>query len=183
MKISLYVPRERPVPMPLLRSEYAVAKNIKSKSTQKAILSGLKKITNVVTKYGPGHAFFSDGENVFVEDYDGKHSYYKCGKEYFVPDKKEIPPLFLVVIDSYEAAIGETDGERINLLWEGRSFVPNKHCKGGMSKNRFQRGRREVLKGWFRKVGEKVKVSYKERDILVGGPGMTKDNFLKQLPT
>ena len=61
-------------------------------------------------------------------------------------------------------------------------MVPRKHNKGGQSKNRFQRGREEALKGWMRKVAEVVKREHNDEDIIVGGPGMTKNRFIGELP-
>lgn len=54
---------------------------------------------------------------------------------------------------------------------------------GGQSKNRFQRAREESLKHWLRKVVEIVVGHHENRNIIVGGPGMTKDQFIGELPS
>lgn len=84
-------------------------------------------------------------------------------------------------MDANEASIGETDGERIRLLWSDTSWVPRKHGMGGQSKARFQRGRDEALKAWLRKVAEILAVELRGRSMVIGGPGMTKDEFIKEL--
>ena len=91
-------------------------------------------------------------------------------------------PYLIVVIDANEASIGKTNNERIEVIWSDTSIVPRKHSKGGQSKNRFQRGRQEALKGWLRKVRNILIDIHSDEQIIVGGPGMTKDKFIKQLP-
>ena len=94
----------------------------------------------------------------------------------------------MVVIDANEACIGVTVGERVDIVWHDTSMVPRKHHKGGQSAQRFARGRDEALKGWLRKVAEKLVDQFTRSgnmvdiDIVVGGPGMTKDRFVKELP-
>jgi len=96
-------------------------------------------------------------------------------------EKKEYLPYLLVVIDANDACVGRTNGERIEVVWEDSSIVPRKHNKGGQSKNRFQRGREEALKGWLRKVAEVVRREHSDEDIIIGGPGMTKMKFIKEI--
>ena len=86
-------------------------------------------------------------------------------------------------MDANEACIGRTNGERIEVLWRETSFVPRKHNAGGQSKERFARGREEALKHWLRKVAENVTHHFpQDGKLVVGGPGMTKDKFIKELP-
>ena len=130
-----------------------------------------------------GVAYFTDGEDVIAEDYEGVRRLYYCGRDYKKPVIEAFNPYLLVVIDSQEASIGTTNGERIDVLWSDTSFVPRKHDMGGQSKARFQRGREEALKQWFRKVVDLVRFYQEGRNIVVGGPGMTKDQFLKEFPS
>lgn len=61
-------------------------------------------------------------------------------------------------------------------------MVPRKHNAGGQSKERFARGRDEALKHWLKKVAE-IAGDYfnNDDDLIIGGPGMTKDRFVKGL--
>jgi peptide chain release factor subunit 1 len=78
--------------------------------------------------------------------------------------------------------VGITNGERIEVLWNDRSMVQGKHKAGGQSAQRFERGRNEALKHWLRKVRDVV-ISYgDDRELIIGGPGMTKEKFIKELP-
>ena len=61
-------------------------------------------------------------------------------------------------------------------------MVPRKHDAGGQSQRRFERGRDEALKHWLRKVADIVKEHHTDRALIIGGPGMTKERFVKELP-
>jgi len=86
-----------------------------------------------------------------------------------------------LVIDTKEATIGSTNGENINILWHDTSNVMGKHRAGGQSSARFERGRKENLKRWFKKVAYTLQDLHKDRNIIIGGPGMTKDKFMQYL--
>lgn len=96
--------------------------------------------------------------------------------------REECLPLVLVVVDSKEATIGISDGERVEVVWSGESFVMGKHRRGGQSKERFARGREQALKQWYRKVVDVLIDVRGERKIVVGGPSFTKDDFVKHIP-
>ena len=131
-----------------------------------------------------GRAFYSDGEEILVELYEGTERKYFCGREYERPASKAFDPYLLVVIDAQEATIGATDGERIKVLWTDTSQVPGKHRHGGMSQARFQRGHEVALLAWLRKVLSVTEshVRDKETKLIVGGAGMTKERFLNEMP-
>lgn len=169
-----------------IRKELSQASNIKNKSNRKGVESALRKILNAFTEFGHnigGKAYFSDGDDIEVIEYDGIRKRYHCGKDYLKIKKPQKPTTVLVVIDANEACIGEIQGERINVIWQDNSMVPKKHSKGGQSAQRFARGREQALKRWLRDVADKLKIIYKGREIVVGGPGMTKDRFVEELHT
>lgn len=97
-------------------------------------------------------------------------------------EPKEFLDKLLIVVDANEATIGLTNGEKIQILWHDISMVPRKHSKGGQSAQRFERGRREALKHWLRQVKEVALLYSKDRTLIIGGPGMTKESFQKELP-
>jgi len=84
-------------------------------------------------------------------------------------------------MDSREATIGTTNGEHIDILWHGTSNVMGKHKAGGQSSARFERGRKENLKRWFKEIAAITQNHHKERNIIIGGPGMTKNKFIEFL--
>lgn len=131
-----------------------------------------------------GIALYSDGEDVFVDAYSGIDHKYHCGKEYIKPVIKAFLPYLLVAIDANEATVGITDGDKIQVLWSDTSLVPRKQDAGGMSNRRYERGREMDLIHWLRKVADIIKDNhyYDGRQLIVGGPGMTKERFIKELP-
>ena len=119
---------------------------------------------------------------MIIEPYNGSQRVYHCGREYHHVEIKEFLPVVLVVIDANEATIGETNGEFIDIIWREDSLVMRKHDAGGQSQRRFERGREEALKQWLRKVRDKLLDVYDGREVIVGGPGMTKNKFVAELP-
>lgn len=182
MKVSLWLPIEASDPHDFLLGEIALARNIKNKANRKAVEAALGKILKAASANYGGMAFYSDGEEILVEEYGGVERRYICGREYERPVERKVDPFLLVVVDAKEAAIGSTDGERVLPLWNDTSHVGGKHKSGGQSQARFQRGRDEILKFWLRMVGEKLRFYFDGQDIIVGGAGMTKDQFIAELP-
>ena len=180
MKISLYVPAGSDR-RNFIREEIAQAQNIKSKATKKAVVTGLKKILQILQRRQDGIAIFTDGDEIFVEDYDGIKKLYHCGQEYKRIERKVVDPYLLVVIDANNSAIGTSDGERVTVLWHDRSLVPRKHKAGGQSQRRFERDRNRAFMEWIRMVVEKLRAFHKNQKIIVGGCGMTKDIFVKEM--
>lgn len=164
-----------------LKKEIESSSNIKSADTRKAVLSALRKILNNAIEPSPGVAYYSNGDEIVIEQYDGIAKKYHCGKEYLTPPKQDDYDTVLVVIDSYESCIGLTNGERIKVLWYDTSLVGNKHSQGGQSQMRFNRARHESLKRWIRKVADKLFQVYDNKKIVIGGPGMVKDTLVEEL--
>jgi peptide chain release factor subunit 1 len=91
----------------------------------------------------------------------------------------------LVVIERKEATIGLLIGKKIKLLQNISSFVPGKIRAGGQSSQRFHRITEGLAKDFYRKVADLVKKEFfnqkdKLKGILIGGPGPTKEEFLKE---
>ena len=64
------------------------------------------------------------------------------------------------------------------------SIVPSKHSQGGQSSKRFERLRDIAINEFFVKLGDRVSTSIlpinsNMKGILIGGCGMTKDEFIK----
>lgn len=90
----------------------------------------------------------------------------------------------LLVLDLHEACWGYLDGERISVINITDSMVPNKHSKGGQSAQRFERLRDVAINEFFVKIGDRVSASFLNdisnmKGILIGGCGLTKDEFVK----
>jgi peptide chain release factor subunit 1 len=179
MKISLYVPSGVDL-RSFIKGEIAQSKNIKSKATRKSVVKGLNKILSVIDRSGV--AIFTDGDEMIIESYDGVKKLYHCGRDYKKIIREEFDPTLLVTIDAKNAAVGLTNGESVKVLWSKESLVPRKHRAGGQSQRRFERDRERALKEWLRSVVDIVKGYSENRNIIVGGCGMTKDLFIKEMP-
>jgi peptide chain release factor subunit 1 len=81
-------------------------------------------------------------------------------------------------------SIGILTGDRWEVIDTLTSGVAGKHRQGGQSARRFERLRDNELNEFYHRVADhaqKVFVEqFKVRGIIVGGPGPTKDNFLKE---
>ena len=89
----------------------------------------------------------------------------------------------LLALDSKEASFGVLNGERFEFIENITSGVHGKSGKGGSSQRRYERERDMAVTQFFHRVGEHAAKSFLEDyevvALLVGGPGTTKEDFLK----
>ncbi len=89
----------------------------------------------------------------------------------------------LVAVDSSEASLGILDGERLEIIENITSGISGKSGKGGSSQRRYERGRDMAITNFFHRVAEHAAKVFLENHkvtvLVVGGPGGTKENFLK----
>jgi peptide chain release factor subunit 1 len=89
----------------------------------------------------------------------------------------------LIAMDSKEASFGILSGERLELIENITSGIPGKSGKGGQSQRRYERERDMELTYFFQRVAEHATKAFLENNkvtaLIVGGPGPTKDDFLK----
>jgi len=88
----------------------------------------------------------------------------------------------LIVLDLSEASWGTIEGSAIKVIGTYTSIVPSKHSQGGQSSVRFERLRDIAIHEYFVKLSDRLTNAYldkKLKGILVGGCGMTKDDFVK----
>jgi peptide chain release factor subunit 1 len=89
----------------------------------------------------------------------------------------------ILVIDSSEVGMGILSGDRLEVVDVLTSGISGKTRKGGQSARRYERGREMELTYYFNRVGEHATRVFidnsKVTGLLVGGPGPTKDEFLK----
>jgi len=113
---------------------------------------------------------------------------YRCDQEFVLDPLKEMLEVSevygLVVVDRKEATLGVLEGKNINVLQHLTSGVPGKIRAGGQSSQRFHRITEGMAKEFYRRVAEAVKKNFfdmkKLKGIIVGGPGPTKEDFLKE---
>ena len=89
----------------------------------------------------------------------------------------------LVAMDSKEASFGILSGERFELIENITSGIPGKSGKGGSSQRRYERERDMELTYYFHRVAEHATKAFlknhKVTALIVGGPGPTKQDFLR----
>ena len=202
--ISLYVPPSRQISdvSNYLRSEYSQSSNIKSASTRKnvqaAISSILSRLKNFKAPPENGLVFFVWHRSVGADQTDMVQFVleppepvptfiYRCDSQFFtepIEGMLETKEKYgLIVIDRSEATIGMLSGKRILPIKNMQSLVPSKHGRGGQSARRFERLIEIAAHEYYKKVADVANEAFtgeKElKGILVGGPGQTKDFFVK----
>lgn len=203
--ISVYIPESKQISdvMAYLRDEYSQSSNIKSKSTMKNVQGAIDSIMSRLKTYKTvpknGMVIFcgevpraGDQTRMVQHVIDPPESItaflYRCDSEFFTEplesmllDKKSYG---LIVIDRREATLGVLCGSRINVLKHHDSLVPSKHHQGGQSSVRFERLIEIAAHEFFKKVADSATDLFLNREellgILIGGPGATKEFFLKE---
>ena len=89
----------------------------------------------------------------------------------------------LIAMDSKEASFGILNGERFELIENITSGIHGKSGKGGSSQRRYERERDMSVTYFFHRVAEHAAKAFLENHkvnvLIVGGPGQTKEDFLK----
>lgn len=185
-----------------LEAEKSTAANIKSTGTRKNVEAALDSLIRLAkTKKTPknGAAMFAGNvsqvegqDNFIVEFFEPPEELgmrlYRCDQTFVVDpleEMLEVKELYgLLVIERKEATIGILIGKKIKTLKHIDSFVPGKVRAGGQSAARYHRITEGLAKEFYRKIAEIVKQEFFGlkglKGILVGGPGPTKEDFLKE---
>jgi peptide chain release factor subunit 1 len=203
--ISVYVPPTKQISdvAAYLREEFSQSSNIKSAGTRKnvqgaisSILARLKYFKNAPAN---GVIFFvgeisTTGDQTRMVQYvleppDPITTFlYRCDSDFYLEplesmlvDKKVYG---LVVIDRSEATVGILRGKAIHVIRNLDSLVPSKHRMGGQSAQRFERLIEISANEYYKKVSDIMTESFLDLEglqgILVGGPGPSKEFFIKE---
>ena len=202
--ISIYIPREKSIDeiVAVLKGE-ADSAVMKSESVRDRLQAALK---NVIQRLKLRKEIPENGLALFAGTFvanDGQSEALNVEELvppepitaylYEVDDHFRLEPLRemlrdqkvvgLVAMDSKEASFGILDGERFELIENISSGVPGKSEKGGWSQRRYERERNMELAYFFHRVAEHATKAflenYKVTALIVGGPGPTKEDFLK----
>ncbi len=186
-----------------LEAEKSTASNIKSKTTRKNVIDALEKIIRHLKLYKQTPA---NGLAIFcgnVSEKEGQPDIkiwaieppqplnikiYRCDQRFLLEPLKEMIKTTdiygLVVIDRKEATLGLLEGKSIRVIKHLTSGAPGKIKAGGQSALRFSRIIEGIVKEFYRRVAEAMKEAFfdmKElKGILLGGPGPSKETFLKE---
>jgi len=114
---------------------------------------------------------------------------YKCNSKFEVENAESLSTngdLYgLIVLDLQEACWGILNGSNIHVSGSLDSLVASKHSQGGQSAQRFERLRDVTINNFFVRLAERVDVALLPelknlKGIMIGGCGMTKDEFVKE---
>jgi peptide chain release factor subunit 1 len=203
--VSLYIPPKKPIHevIAYLRNEWGTAGNIKSDTTRNHVQDALTKTMQRLKLYretpetglvifcgalptnGPGSEVIRMNEIIppkAVTTY-----LYMCDDhfhiEYLRDMLKDEKVYGILSIDSNDVGMGILSGNRLDVVDTMTSGISGKTRKGGQSARRYERGREMELTYFFNRVSEHATRTfindYHVGGIIVGGPGPTKENFLK----
>jgi peptide chain release factor subunit 1 len=203
--VSLYIPPKKAIHEAIanLREEWGTAGNIKSDTTRNHVQDALTRAMQRLKLYktppdtglvvfsgalptnGPG----SEVVNVWeiIPPKPVTQYLYQCDDHFHVEWLKDMlrdEKVFgLLAIDSSDVGLGILSGGNLEIVDIMTSGISGKTRKGGQSARRYERGREMELTYFFNRVGEHATRtfidSYKITGLLVGGPGPTKEQFLK----
>jgi len=189
-----------------LRDEQGTASNIKSKTTRKNVVGALEKVIQFLRTYieayrrppANGMAIFC-GNVAGREDVADIQLYwveppepitvrmYRCDQEFVLEPLREMlrvkETIGLLVLDRREATLATLRGKHVEIIRTLTSGVPGKHGRGGQSARRFERLIEIAAHEFMKRIAETTDEIFGQtpdlRTILIGGPGPTKDYFLK----
>ena len=122
------------------------------------------------------HSFFANGFLVHNCD-DHFHI------EYLKDMLREEKVYGILAIDANDVGIGILSGESFEVVNVMTSGISGKTRKGGQSARRYERGREMELTYFYHRVADHANrifmEEYKVTGLVVGGPGFTKEEFLK----
>ncbi len=200
--ISLYIPSGHNLQeiMNMLKQEYALTQNVKSRATRHNVLDALEKTMNhlrLFKKTPPnGLVIFCGNISKKEGQPDIKlwsveppqplaQKIYWCDQKFVLDPLKEMirekEVYGLIVIDTGGSDVGFLKGKKVLLEKHIDSLVPGKTSKGGWSQQRYARIREEAKNEHLKKTGEiATKIFKGEKDlkgVIIGGPGPLKEKF------
>ncbi len=203
--ISVYIPTDFIISDEIskLRDEQSQSSNIKSKTTKLNVQGAIEKMIQYIKLYKRppinGLAVFcgnvsseqakTDIQLFAMEPPQAiKVNIYRCDSVflldplYAMMESKDI--FVLTVMDGREATIALLNGTNIEIEKKLRSFAHAKVRKGGASAGRYERAISESINDFYKSVADSInevflKHNFKINGLVIGGPGPTKDNFVK----
>ncbi len=205
--ISLYIPQKTPIDevVTFLKKE-SDSSMVKSQSDRAVMVRFENALKNVIkqlklSKEVPenGFAIFAgtfatddlESEVLTVEELIPPEPisiyFYEVDKHFRLEPLREMlrnqNVIGVVAIDSKEASFGILNGERLEIIENITSGIHGQSGKGGSSQRRYERERDMQLTYYFHRVAEHAAKDFLENHkvtvLIIGGPGQTKEDFLK----
>ncbi len=203
--ISIYVPAGYQIAEEVskLRQEHSESGNIKSKQTRQNVQGAIDKILQYLKLYREtpknGLVVFcgnisKDPGKTDIELFSMepplplKINIYRCDSTFLLGPIEEMVGATdmygLVTLDGREATVATLKGSHIQVVKKVNSLAHAKVRKGGQSAQRYQRIIEEEIDEYYRRVSEIISATFaqynfKLKGLIVGGPGPTKENFVK----
>jgi peptide chain release factor subunit 1 len=205
--VTVYIPPRRPLfdVISQLRNESGTASNIKSDLTRTHVQDALSRTIEQLKlfKETPENGLVIFCGAIPNDKGIGKEkieiypvlppkpiqiSLYRCDDHFWTDHLKEMMKddkvIGILAIDTQETGIGILTGDRWEAVDSITSGVAGKHRQGGQSARRFERLRENELNEYYHRVADHAKKvfidQYNVKGMIVGGPGPTKENFLKE---
>src|SRR6478672_5620835 len=205
--VTVYIPPRRPIydVISQLRNEAGTASNIKSDLTRTHVQDALSrtiehlKLFKEVSENGlvvfcgaipTGKGFGTEKIELYsvIPPKPVQINLYRCDDHFWtdhlVDMMKDDKVIGILAIDTQEAGLGILTGDRWEVIDTLTSGVAGKHRQGGQSARRFERLRDNELNEYYHRIADhsqKVFIGqFSVKGIIVGGPGPTKENFIKE---
>jgi peptide chain release factor subunit 1 len=205
--VTVYIPPRRPIfdIISQLRNEAGTASNIKSDLTRTHVQDALSRTIEHLKLFKEppenglvifcgaiptGKGFGTEKIELYsvIPPKPVQINLYRCDDHFWIDHLKDMMKddkvIGILALDTQEAGLGILTGDRWEVIDTLTSGVAGKHRQGGQSARRFERLRDNELNEFYRRVAEhaqKVFVDqFKVKGLIIGGPGPTKDNFLKE---
>ena len=205
--VTVYIPPRRQIfdVIAQLRNEAGTASNIKSDLTRTHVQDALSRTIEHLNLFREtpenGLVIFCGAiptekglGNEKIELYSVmppkpvQISLYRCDDHFWIDHLKDMMKddkvIGIIAIDTQEAGLGILTGDRWEAVDTLTSGVAGKHRQGGQSARRFERLRDNELNEYYHRISDhahKVFIDqFKVKGLIVGGPGPTKENFLKE---
>jgi peptide chain release factor 1 len=126
---------------------------------------------------GKDHNFFANG---FLVHNCDDHFHLEILRDMLREEQK----IGILAVDATEAGLGIVSGDDWKVVAEFTSGVSGKTRAGGQSARRYERLREMELTDYFNRLAKHCTEIFLDghsvKGLIVGGPGPTKDDFLKQ---
>jgi peptide chain release factor subunit 1 len=205
--VTVYIPPRRPIYdiVSQLKNEAGTASNIKSDLTRNHVQDALSRTIEFLKLYKEppdnGLVIFCGaiptGKGIGTEKIEIysvvppkpiQINLYRCDDHFWIDHLKDMMKddkvIGILSLDTQEAGFGILTGDRWEVVESLTSGVAGKHRQGGQSARRFERLRDNELNEYYHRVadyGKKIFIDeYNIKGLIIGGPGPTKDGFLKE---
>lgn len=205
--VSVYIPPRRQIfeVISQLRNEAGTASNIKSDLTRTHVQDALSRTIEHLKLFKEtpengmvifcgaiptGKGFGTEKIEIYpvIPPKPIQINLYRCDDHFWTEHLKDMMKddkiVGVLAIDTQEAGLGILTGDRWEVIDTLTSGVAGKHRQGGQSARRFERLRDNELNEFYHRIADhsqKVFIDqFAVKGIIVGGPGPTKENFLKE---